>query len=153
MQRERKRIMKGNIILSIIGIIGGALSTLYGGWTNGMTTLMIFMTIDYITGLMVAGVFKKSMKSDTGALESRAGFKGLCRKGMILLIVLVACRLDVMAKTTFVRDACITAFSANEAISIIENAGLMGLWVPPVLVKAIDVLKKKGEREYEQKRE
>ena len=137
--------MKGHFFLSVVGLIGGVLSTLYGGWSNGMTTLVLFMTIDYITGLMVAGVFKKSTKTDTGALESRAGFKGLCRKGTVLLIVLVACRLDIMLRTTFVRDACVVAFCANEGLSIVENCGLMGVPVPAVIVRAVEVLKKKGD--------
>ena len=64
-----------------------------------MTTLVIFMGIDYVTGLIVAGVFHNSGKTESGALESRAGWKGLCRKGMTLLIVLIACRLDLIMNT------------------------------------------------------
>lgn len=137
--------MKENIFISVVGIIGGAISALYGGWSNSMTTLILFMAVDYFTGLMVAGVFNKSTKTETGALESRAGFKGLCRKSMVLLIVLVACRLDITLHTNFVRDAVIIAFITNEAISILENAGLMGVPIPKVLKKAIEVLKQKGE--------
>ena len=106
------------------------------------------MCIDYITGLMVAGIFNNSEKTKTGALESRAGFKGLCRKGMVLLIVLVACRLDMIIGSNFVRDATVIAFVTNETISIIENAGLMGIPIPNPIIKAIDVLKSK-EDEYE----
>lgn len=141
--------MKENVFISVVGIIGGTLSTIYGGWSNSLTTLVIFMAIDYFTGLLVAGVFKNSKKSSSGALESRAGFKGLCRKGMILLIILVACRLDLMLKTSFVRDACCVAFITNETISIIENATLMGIKVPNVLQRALDVLKTKGEKNIE----
>lgn len=134
-------------IITIIGVIGGAIATLFGGWDKSMTTLVIFMAIDYLTGLMVAGIFKNSDKTETGALESRAGFKGLCRKGVTLLIVLVACRLDLIIGTNFVRDASIIAFIANETISIIENAGLMGIPIPNVIMKSIDVLKSKAEEE------
>lgn len=110
-----------------------------------MTTLLIFMAIDYITGLMVAGIFKRSKKTKNGALESHAGFKGLCRKGVMLLIVLVACRLDIELNTTYIRDAACIAFIANETISIIENAGLMGVPIPKALTKAIELLKSKEE--------
>lgn len=115
--------------------------------TEKLTTLLIFMGIDYLTGLIVAGVFHQSPKSEGGALESRAGWKGLCRKGVTLLIVLVGCRLDVVMGSNFIRDAVVIAFIANETLSIIENAGLMGLPIPAVITKAIEVLKKKAESE------
>lgn len=108
-----------------------------------MTTLVIFMGIDYVTGLIVAGVFHNSGKTESGALESRAGWKGLCRKGMTLLIVLIACRLGLIMNTNFVKDAVVIGYIANETISIVENAGLMGLPIPTTIVKAIEVLKKK----------
>ena len=111
----------------------------------GVASSIIFMAIDYATGLIVAGVFKKSGKSEDGALESRAGWKGLCKKGMTLTIVLVAARLDMMIGSNFIRDAIIIGYVVNEAISIIENAGLMGLPVGKPLMNAIDILKKKSE--------
>lgn len=136
--------MTKNILISIVGIIGSAIASAFGGWTTGLTTLVIFMAIDYITGLIVAGVFHKSTKTETGTLESRAGFKGLCRKGAMLLVVLVAHRLDLAVGTAYIKDAVIIAFMANEAISIIENAGLMGVPMNDTLKNAIDVLQKKG---------
>ena len=78
-------------------------------------------------------------------LESKAGWKGLIRKGETLLIVLVACQLDAVIGGSFVRDAAIIGFSANEAISIVENAGLMGLPIPAAITKAIDILKQRAE--------
>lgn len=139
--------MKENIFTGVVGIIGGAISAAFGGWSAALTTLIIFMAVDYITGLIVAGVFHNSGKSDSGALESRAGWKGLCRKGVTLLIVLVAAQLDRVIGTTFVRDAVIIAFIANETISIVENAGLMGVPIPSAITKAIEVLKNKSEEE------
>ena len=130
----------------MIGAVGGFVAMAFGGWSDALITLMIFMSVDYVTGLIVAGIFKKSKKSENGALESRAGFKGLCRKGVALLIVLIATRLDIMMNTTYIRDAVIIAFIANESISIIENAGLMGVPVPSVIAKAIDVLRKDSEK-------
>lgn len=136
--------MTKNILISIIGVIGSAIASAFGGWTTGLTTLVIFMAIDYITGLIVAGVFHKSTKTETGTLESRAGFKGLCRKGAMLLVVLVAYRLDLAVGTAYIKDAVIIAFIANEAISIIENAGLMGVPMNDTIKNAIDVLQRKG---------
>ena len=118
----------------------------FGGWSDALITLIVFMALDYVTGLIVAGIFKKSKKSENGALESRAGFKGLCRKGVALMIVLVAVRLDIIMHTTYIKDAVIIAFVVNESISIIENAGLMGIPIPPVIAKAIDVLRNESEK-------
>ena len=101
------------------------------------------MLIDFISGLIVAGIFHKSKKSESGALESRAGWKGLIKKGMTLLIVVVANRLDIQLGTTYIRDAVCIAFICNEVISIIENAGLMGLPIPAVITNAIELLKNK----------
>lgn len=128
-----------------VGAVGAVITSLFGGWDAAMQTLIIFMAVDYLTGLLVAGVFHASPKSQTGALESRAGWKGLIRKGETLLIVLVACQLDAVMATSFVRDAVVIGFICNETLSIIENAGLMGLPIPAVITKAVDILKQKAE--------
>ena len=140
--------MKG-YVTTAFGVVGGFIASLFGGWDAALTTLVIFMGIDYVTGLIVAGVFHNSGKTESGALESRAGWKGLCRKGMTLLIVLIACRLDLIMNTNFVRDAVVIGYIANETISIDENAGLMGLPIPSAITKAIEVLTKKNEKEGE----
>ena len=132
-------------ICTTIGMVGGCIASLFGGWDAALVTLLIFMGVDYVTGMIVAGVFHASPKTENGALESRAGWKGLCRKGMTLLVVLVASRLDMVMGSNFIRDAAIIAFIANETISIIENAGLMGVPIPAVVVKAIEVLKENAE--------
>lgn len=134
-------------ICTAIGIVGSTIASFFGGFDAALITLLIFMGVDYATGLIVAGVFHKSEKTENGALESRAGWKGLCRKGVSLLVVLVACRLDMIMGSNFIRDATVIAFISNETISIIENAGLMGVPIPSVITKAIEVLKKKSERE------
>ena len=138
-----------DILSIVIGAVGGLFTTLYGGWSAGMTTLILFMAIDYFSGLIVAGVFKQSPKSESGALESRAGWKGLCRKGMTLLFVLIAYRLDLMIGTNYIRDAVVIGFCVNELLSIIENAGLMGLPLPPIVTRALDILKTKAN-DYEE---
>lgn len=136
-----------NILSTIIGVIGAMLTSLFGGWSAGMTTLIFFMAIDYLSGLIVAGVFKKSTKSKNGALESKAGFKGLCRKFMTLVFVMIAYRLDMMIGTDYIRDVVVIAFCTNELISIVENAGLMGIPLPGIITKAIDILKQKADFE------
>lgn len=130
-------------ILTATGVAGSLITGAFGGWDKGLITLVIFMAIDYVTGLMVAGVFKKSKKSENGALESRVGFKGLCKKCMVLLFILIAHRLDLMLGANYIRDAVIIAFIANETVSVVENAGLMGVPIPAIITKAIDVLNKK----------
>ena len=130
-------------IVTGIGAISGFMTTLLGGWDAALATLLLFMLMDWVTGgILLPAVFKKSPKSKNGALESRAGWKGLCRKGMMLLIVLVAVRLDLLMGTDYLRDAVCIAFIANEALSIIENAGLMGVPLPEMLRNAIDILGK-----------
>lgn len=130
-----------------IAVFGAAIASIFGGWTSAMTTLLILMGIDYITGLIVAGVFHASKKTEGGGLESRAGWKGLCRKGVTLLIVLIAARIDILLGTTYFRDGTAIAFVANEALSIIENAGLMGVPIPAPITKAIEILKNKSDAE------
>lgn len=105
------------------------------------------MALDYVTGLIVAGVFHNSTKTDTGTLESKAGWKGLCRKCMTLIFVLVAYRIDLILGLDYIRNAVIIAFITNELISLVENAGLMGVPLPAVITKAIDILQKKSESE------
>ncbi len=138
--------MKSTIV-TVIGVIGSCIASLFGGWDAALVTLVIFMGVDYITGLIVAGVFHTSEKTPGGGLESRAGWKGLCRKGVTLLVVLVACRLDLVMGSNFIRDAVVIAFIANETISIIENAGLMGIPIPAAIVRAIEILKNKADSE------
>ncbi|MBB6218645.1 toxin secretion/phage lysis holin [Anaerosolibacter carboniphilus] len=132
-------------IMTTIGVIGSVFASMLGGWDTALQTLVIFMTIDYITGLVVAGVFQQSNKSEGGGLESKAGWKGLCRKGMTLLIILVAYQLDKTIGSDFIRTAVIIAYISNEAVSIIENAGVMGLPIPEAIRKGIDILKNKNE--------
>ncbi len=132
-----------NMICSAAGVVGGVLAEIFGGWDTAIAALLIFMGIDYLTGLLVAGLFRNSPKTENGALSSGAGWKGLCRKGMTLLIVLVAARLDLLLGTAFIRDGVIVAYILNEILSIIENAGLMGVPVPESIQKAIEVLQKK----------
>ncbi len=131
------------IKIGTLGIVGSIIANLLGGWDMALQTLLLFMAVDYITGLIVAGVFKQSKKSEMGALDSRAGWKGLFKKGVTLSIVLVAAQLDKVTGTEMIRDAVVIAYIVNEAISILENAGLMGVPIPEIVSRAIEMLKKK----------
>ena len=132
-------------ILGSLGIILAYIADAFGGWSEAMTTLVIFMSIDYVTGLIVAGLFKKSNKTADGGLESLAGWKGLARKFSTLLLVLIAVRLDIALGTNYIADCVVYAFMVNEALSIVENIGLMGVPLPKVITDAITLLNKKGE--------
>lgn len=134
-------------VLGVLGIVGSVIAKYLGGWDTALQTLIIFMAMDYVTGLVVAGVFHKSEKTESGTLESRAGWKGLCRKGMTLLIVLVAAQLDKVTGTEVIKNAAIIGYIVNEALSIIENAGLMGLPIPTIIKKALDILQDKSEQQ------
>lgn len=136
--------MKHNILF-VIGVVGGAIATALGGWDASIINLLIMMAIDLVTGIITAAVFKKSSKTKTGALSSSVMRKGLFKKGMILVMVVVANILDRQLGIDAIRDAVCIAFTANEAISIIENAGIMGVPVPNIILNAIDLLKQKSE--------
>lgn len=137
-------------VLTSAGVAGSFIvNNLLGGWTEDLLTLLIMMAIDFILGLLIAAVWKKSGKSETGALNSLSAWKGLCRKGGTLLVVMVAYRLDITLGTEYIKTGVIIAFIANEAISIIENLGVMGIPMPAVIKNAIEALQDKTETEEE----
>ena len=131
------------LICTAAGCTGSAIASAFGGFDLGLKILILLMAVDYLTGILVAGVFHASGKSESGGLESRAGWKGLCRKGVVLLIVLVAQCVDQLIGTSVARDAVVIGYAINEVISITENAGLMGVPVPEKLQAAIEVLQGK----------
>lgn len=128
-----------------MGVIGSVLAQFLGGFDAAVITLLCFMAVDYITGLIVAGVFKKSGKSKSGALSSAAGWRGICKKAVVLLIVGATAQFESYSGTHFLRDAVVIAYLANEGISIIENCGLMGVPIPGKLKAAIAALQDKEE--------
>ncbi len=134
-----------NGLLALLALTGSAVAQLLGGWDSELQTLLICMGLDYLTGLLVAGVFKRSAKSADGALDSRAGFRGICKKGAELLLVLLATRLDRALGGSFSRTAVILFLIANESLSVLENLGLMGVPYPAFLRDALEVLRQKGE--------
>ncbi|WP_310602551.1 phage holin family protein [Anaerosporobacter sp.] len=133
--------------IGVLGVVGAFFVQLFGGWTQDLKTLLVLMSVDFIMGLLIGFILKKSSKTITGAGSSKACWTGLVRKGGTLLIVLVGYQLDNATKLGYIRSAVIIAFIINETISIIENAGIMGIPIPTVIIKAIDVLKDKAESE------
>ena len=135
----------GTAVYTAVGTVGGFIAYLLGGWETAIQTLVCFMLIDYLTGIMLA-VLNKSKKSAQGGLDSWAGLKGIFKKVGMLIVVIVANRLDVMAGTDVIRNGCIIILIANEGLSIIENLGTMGVPVPKILINFIEALKNKDDQ-------
>lgn len=134
-----------NIVTACAATVGSAAINLLGGWDAALQVLVAAMGVDYITGVLVAGVFHCSAKTKTGALESQAGFKGLARKCTVLLMVFFAVLLDRATGYGFVRTAVCLFFTANEGLSILENVGLMGVPYPEFLRNMLEALRKQGD--------
>ena len=134
------------IVCTGAGIVGGAVAAAFGGWTHDLSWLVAFMVVDYLTGLMVA-FMGKSPKTEGGGLSSAVGWLGLVRKLVTLLLVLVAHGLDVMIGVEYIKTAAVIGFMVNEVLSILENAGMLGVPMPEIFKKALEVLKGKGEEQ------
>jgi len=132
-------------VLTLAGTIGG-IAKMIGGLDHMLRALIVFMAIDFITGWLAAVVFKSSKKTETGRLSSAVGFRGLIKKGCILLMIIVAVHLDgLLGTNNLTRDAAIVAFSINELLSILENMGSMGVILPDALTNALELLGKSRE--------
>lgn len=129
----------------IIGMVVGGIISALGGWDIHLSVLITFILLDYLTGLVVALVFKKSPKTKTGGLKSTVGYIGICKKLMMILMVAVAVKLDLLLEIHLIRNGTIIAFIINELLSLIENAGLMGLQIPSIITKSIDMLRAKED--------
>lgn len=114
-----------------------------GGFDLFLEALLVCMLVDYIMGLTVAGLYQRSEKTDTGGLNSFVGWMGISKKITSLLFVIIGVELQKMTGIVAIREGIIVALVLNELISIIENAGLMGVPVPKPLLDVIDVLKAK----------
>lgn len=122
------------------GILGAFITYAFGGWNELLSFFLLAIAIDYATGIVA------SLKEKKG-LSSEVGFWGLAKKGFMLLVVILAHRLDVLMQTDFVMDGAIYFYLANELISITENYGRIGLPLPKQVKKMIAILKDRGERE------
>ena len=129
-----------NIVSITIGTIGSLLINLIGKPTDDLKTLIILMCIDLIVGFIVSLVWHKSSKTESGKLSSRAMFKGIAKKFLTLIIVVVAYQLDNMLATSIIRHIAIISLSIEEILSIIENIAITGINIPSIIKKALDVL-------------
>lgn len=128
-----------NIILAALAAIGGILTEMTGGWDTTMQVLIVFMSADFLCGLILAGVFKKSKKSETGRLESDAGIKGIFKKVGILISIIIGVHLDMLlGYEVAIRNALIFYFVAIEGISIAENLALMGVPMPKFIIDMLE---------------
>ncbi|WP_054948987.1 phage holin family protein [Numidum massiliense] len=127
-----------NIIKTSVAVAGAAASFLWGGWSSLLSILLAFVVIDYASGVLAA--------AKQGELSSEVGGWGIAKKVFIFAIVAVAHLIDTAIGEAHVfRDATIFFYLANEVLSIIENAGVMGLPIPAKLKGAVDVLNQKGD--------
>ena len=137
------------LILTIVGSLGSLASYLFGGFDKLLIALIIFMIIDFLSGLILAIVFKKSSKTKIGRVSSEAGIKGLAKKIFILFLVALAEQLDIVLGTNLVRDGAVIAFISMEGVSILENSTLAGLPVPRMIKNALEVLSKGEDKKDE----
>lgn len=137
-----------NVFCSFAGLVGTTILNALGGYDLMIGTLLFFMVVDYLTGLYIAGVLHKSPKTKSGGLSSTKGYHGLVKKVMVLVLVAVMYRVDLLFNIDYLRNGSIIAFCFQEGISIIENAGLMGVAIPEVVKRGIDLLNKEvGDNE------
>ncbi len=121
--------------------IGAWIAQIYGGWTQAMTALVVFVIADVATGLL-CGLAKKSPNTEGGGLSSKVMREGAAKKVEIFFILLMAAWLDIAMHVTIWKDAACIYYIAEEGLSILENAGALGLPIPDKLKNAIEALKK-----------
>lgn len=138
-----------NCVLIAVSVIGGFFVDFLGGVDTILKALIVFMIVDYITGLMVAFVFHKSRKTKGGGASSKESFKGIVKKMCILLLVGLSHELDLIMGVDYIRATTVIFFLANEGLSVLENVGLMDIRYPQFLKKALEVLKEKGDEVHE----
>ena len=130
-------------VCTVLGVLGAGITWAFGGWDKALIALLICMGVDYISGSVVALVFHNSRKTPTGSYNSAYGLKGLCKKGLMLLFVLVAVQMDLLLGADYVRDAVCIGFCIYEILSIVENLGLAGVPMPEIITKALEQLQGK----------
>ncbi|MDA1861147.1 phage holin family protein [Bacillus cereus group sp. BY122LC] len=128
------------LIKSFIFTFGGFCGYFLGGWDTTLRVLLIMAAIDYITGVIAAGY--------NGELKSKVGFKGIAKKVVLFLLVGAATQADLAIGTnSAIREATIFFFIGNELLSLLENAGRMGIPLPQALTNAVEVLGGKQKQE------
>ena len=130
-------------VVKVVATIGGAIAGFFGEWNMLLTCLAIFITLDYLTGWLVAAR-GLSPKTEDGKLSSKAGFDGLLRKGAIIVVVIMGTVLDKVSgnETAIFQTATVCWYVANEGLSIAENVKLLGIKLPGFLEKLLEALSK-----------
>ena len=137
-------------VTEVLAAIGGAIASFFVNMPPLVWILIAVMSIDFLTGL-ICGAMGKSNKTENGYIASNQAFIGLMKKALILLVVLLAALLDKAVATgagiafDAVMGATCLWFIASEGFSILENVALMGIPVPKILLKLLEVMKEKGE--------
>ena len=131
-------------ICTLAGLAGSAIAAAFGGWDAAMMALTVCISVDYVSGSLVALVFHNSSKTESGSYNSSYGMKGLCKKCMMLLFVMVAVQIDILMGADYIRDAVCIGFCTNEILSIVENLGLAGIPMPKTVINALEQLQKKA---------
>ena len=130
-----------NMILFVLSMVGSFIVNFLGGVDTVLIALLLFMAVDYITGIAVAFIFHKSKKTAGGGASSKECLKGIIKKLCMLLLVGLAHELDVILGVDYTRTMAILFLIGNEGLSVLENMGLMGITYPAFLIKALESLK------------
>lgn len=130
-----------NVIQLVFAGIGGGVGYFLGGYDGLLYALLAFLVIDYVAGVMCAIVEK--------TVSSKVGFKGICRKILILLLVGIANIMDVtiIGKGSVIRTAVIFFYLSNEGVSILENVASIGLPIPEKMKNVLKQLRNQSESE------
>ena len=128
-----------NMIQAVFTMVGGWLGYFLGGCDGLLFALVVFVVMDYVTGVMCAAADRK--------LSSEVGFKGICRKVLIFMMVGIANVLDVLiiGSGSVLRTAVIFFYLSNEGVSLLENAGHLGLPIPEKLKAVLEQLHRQSE--------
>lgn len=143
-------------VIEFLSAIGGAIASFFTTMPPLVYILIGVMSIDYVTGL-ICGAMGKSKKTETGYLASHEAWKGLLKKGVILLVVLLANLLDIAVSkgagitVEAVMGATCLWFIASEGLSILENVASMGVPVPKILIRMLEIMREKGDAPEEKK--
>ena len=137
--------MSWDKVLKALAGIAGAVAGLFGGFDTMLFVLIGAMVIDYITGWVVAAL-GNSIKTESGHLDSNIAFKGLLKKGLCLLVVLLGALLDrVVGQQAAFRNMAVWFYIANEGLSILENLALAGVPFPKGVKKALEQIRQKDD--------
>lgn len=131
----------------LAALAGGIIGFITKSWTPMLTALAVVMTVDYISGMIVAACHR-SPNTEGGGLSSKVGFVGLAKKGFILIMIILAAVLDnvIGADTSVFQSSLTLYYIANESLSILENAALLGIPFPDKLKRALETMKENEDK-------